>query len=69
MPIINFKTAQKWAKLPKNIQELLVNNVICSKCGITTITDYTLQDDKFGLLLKGKCKQCGADIARFVEDE
>lgn len=69
MSIIDFKAAQKWAKLPKDIQEFLVNNVFCSTCGVTTMINYTLQDDKFGLLLKGKCKQCGADIARFVEDE
>ena len=69
MSVVNFKAAQKWAKLPRNIQELLVNNVFCSACGVTTIIKYTLHDDIFGVLLKGKCKKCGLNVARLVEDE
>ena len=69
MSVIDFKAAQKWAKVPKNIQELLINNVFCSSCKVTTITDYTLHDDKFGVLLKGICKKCGKNVARLVEDE
>jgi ribosomal protein S27AE len=69
LPITDFKAAQKWAKLPKDIQDLLVNNVFCSNCGVTTIFKYTLQDDKFGILLKGNCKKCGTDVARLIENE
>ena len=68
MSVIDFKAAQKWARVPKNVQELLINNVFCSTCKVTTITDYTLHDDKFGVLLKGKCKNCGGKVARLVED-
>lgn len=32
------------------------------------IVKYTLHDDKFGVLLQGKCKKCGKDVARLVED-
>lgn len=69
MSITDFQAAQKWAKLPRNIQQLLVKNVFCSACGVTTIVEYTLHDNKFGILLKGKCKKCGKDVARLVEDE
>ena len=69
MSIIDFKANQKWAKIPKNIQGLIVRNVFCSECGVTTIIEYTLHSDKFGVLLKGKCYKCGAAIARLVEDE
>lgn len=69
MAVTDFKTAQKWAKIPRNIQQLLVNNVFCSTCGVTTIIDYTLHNDKFGVLLKGKCKKCGKEVARLVEDQ
>jgi hypothetical protein len=69
MSVIDFKAAQKWAKIPKNVQELLINNVFCSSCLVTTITGYTLHDDKFGVLLKGTCKKCGKNVARLVEDE
>lgn len=69
MTVIDFKAAQKWAKIPKNIQQELIKNVYCSNCMVTTIRDYTLHDDKFGVVLKGKCKNCGADVVRLVEDQ
>jgi ribosomal protein S27AE len=69
MSITNFRAAQKWSKISKNVQELLINNVFCSNCGVTTIVKYTLHDDKFGVLLQGKCKKCGKDVARLVEDK
>lgn len=69
MSIIDFHAAQKWAKLSRDTQQLLVNNVFCSTCGITTIVEYTLHDNDLGILLKGKCKKCGKDVARLVEDE
>ncbi|AGK98599.1 hypothetical protein [Clostridium pasteurianum] len=69
MEVTDFKALQKWAELPKNIQELIVKNVFCPDCGMTTIVRYTLHNDKAGIVLKGKCKKCGHDVARFVEDE
>jgi transcription elongation factor Elf1 len=69
MPVKDFSAAQKWAKLTKNNQQLLVRNVLCSVCGVTTIVKYTLHDNKYGILLKGICKQCGRDVARLVEDK
>ena len=39
MSVIDFKAVQKWNKLPKNVQELLLNNVFCSTCGVTTIVE------------------------------
>ena len=69
MSVIDFKAAQKWSKIPKRIQERLIDNVFCSACGVTTIVEYTLSNDKLGVLLKGKCKKCGKDVARLVEDE
>lgn len=40
-----------------------------STCEITSIIDYTLNYDKFGVLIEGKCKKCGNYVARLVEDE
>ncbi|MBB6449966.1 hypothetical protein HNR44_001944 [Geomicrobium halophilum] len=69
MSVTDFKAAQKWKQLPKDIRERLLRNVFCSSCGVTTIKGYTLHDDTQGVLLKGKCKTCGEDVARLVEDE
>ncbi|WP_157404559.1 hypothetical protein [Shouchella shacheensis] len=63
MSVTDLNAARKWAKLPKETQQLLINNVFCSTCYVTTIVDYTLHDDTFGVLLKGKCKDCGNDVA------
>jgi len=41
MSVLDFKAAQKWAKLPRNIQELIENNVFCSACRVTTIIKYS----------------------------
>lgn len=69
MSVIDFKAAQKWAKIPKNFQQELIKNVFCSTCMETTIVNYTMHDDKYGVVLKGKCKKCGGDVARLVEVE
>ena len=60
---------KKWAKIPVDMQQRLLNNVFCSKCGVTTIVDYGIQDDQSGLVLQGHCKKCGESVARFVEND
>lgn len=68
MSIIDMNAGKKWNKLPKEIQQRLLGNVFCSKCGETTIVDYNILDDEYGVLLEGKCKTCGKDVARLIED-
>ena len=69
MSVTDIKAAKKWSLIPAPMRQLLLNNVFCSKCGETTIVEYTMHDDKLGILLKGKCRKCGSDVARLVEDE
>ncbi|AHF06212.1 hypothetical protein [Desulfitobacterium metallireducens] len=69
MSVTDFRAAQKWSKLSQDLKHRLLGNVFCSSCGVTTIVDYTLHDDKSGILIKGKCNKCGMDVARLVEDE
>lgn len=66
---IDFQAAQKWKKIPKHLQERIISNVFCSKCGETTVVDYSLHNDKMGVLISGKCKKCGKAVARLVENE
>ena len=67
--VSDMKALKKWAKVPSDIQQLLINNVFCSKCGVTTIVDYGIHNDRFGVVLKGLCKKCGGSVARMVEDD
>lgn len=64
----NLNAQKKWGKIPEDIQQKLIDNVFCSTCFTTTIIDYTLHDDEYGIVLKGTCKTCGKDVARVVED-
>ena len=65
----DFQALKKWSIIPEDFQQRLINNVLCGKCGVTTIVDYSITSDKYGILLKGKCKICGKDVARLIENE
>ncbi len=65
----DIKAAKKWANIPQDIKEVLVNNVYCANCSVTKIVDYGLHDDQLGLVLKGKCEKCGKTVARFIESD
>ena len=67
--VTDIKAAKKWADISTDTHQLIIDNVFCSNCGVTTIVDYALQNDRLGIVLKGKCKKCGKDVARFVEDQ
>lgn len=60
---------RKWKKLDKSTQKMLLTNVFCPVCFVTTIIDYEITSNKFDIVLRGKCKQCGHAVARVVEDE
>ena len=65
---MDIKAIEKWSKIPKHIQKKLLENVFCSACGVTRIVDYSMYDDKAGILIKGKCKKCDKEVARLIED-
>lgn len=66
--VVDLKAMKKWQSISANFQEVLLNNVFCSNCGVTTIVDYTIVNEANGIVLKGQCVNCGSDVARFVED-
>jgi len=65
----NKEALRKWSNLDKATQEALLANVFCVKCAVTTIVDYEIVPDKYGIVLKGKCKKCGHDVRRLIEDD
>lgn len=66
--VSDMKALKKWSKIPLNMQQLLIDNAYCSKCGVTTIVNYGIQNDRFGVILNGYCKTCGESVVRMVED-
>ncbi|WAA08824.1 hypothetical protein [Fervidibacillus albus] len=59
-----------WMKISKDIRERLLNNVWCSNCrdGVRVV-EYSIEDDKLGLIIKGKCETCGGKVVRVVEKQ
>lgn len=68
MSVSDINAERKWRQIPKEMRERLIRNVFCPTCFETTIVNYSVLDDQYGILLKGKCKTCGNDVARLVED-
>lgn len=59
---------KKWLVMPQDKKRMLLNNVWCGKClKAVTIVKYTIEDNELGLVLKGKCKSCGNNVARVIE--
>ncbi|MDM5318157.1 hypothetical protein QUF49_19330 [Fictibacillus sp. b24] len=61
---------KKWLSIPKDIRSQLIKNVFCANCmDEVTIVGFTIEDDKHGIVLNGKCQQCGHQVTRFIESE
>lgn len=60
---------RKWSKLDRVTQNRLLANVFCIDCVVTTAIDYEVVSGEEGILIKGKCKKCGQDVARVVEED
>ena len=67
--VIKKVAMEEWNKLDNAVKEEILASVFCQKCYVTTIVDYKIYPDKFGIVLKGKCKKCGNKVTRMVENE
>lgn len=64
----NITAEEKWLRIHTDIRNKYLQNVWCATCGVpVTIVEYQITDDKHGILLEGKCKNCSHDVARLVE--
>lgn len=68
MAVIEIQAAYKWRNVEKHVQKMIIENTYCSKCGVTTIDDYSIQTHDLGVLLTGVCKKCQKPVARVVEN-
>jgi hypothetical protein len=68
--VIQLTVWKKWMELPASTRERILGNVWCGKCSkAVTIRDFTIQKERFGLVLKGSCAACGQPVVRVVENE
>ena len=64
----NLEAVRIWNDIPKDIQEKIIENVWCGNEKTTVrITDYNILLDDFGIVLEGKCAECGNSVARVIE--
>ncbi|MCZ8516140.1 DUF6155 family protein [Paenibacillus filicis] len=67
--IISYAAMNKWLKIPEEIRQKYIHNVWCGKCsGVTTISDFSVQLDNYGIMLQGSCSNCGHQVARVIEN-
>lgn len=62
---------QFWESLSEINRERILQSAYCRKCGgSVTIVDFSGELDDLGdLILEGKCRTCGGNVARLVENE
>ncbi|ASF38210.1 hypothetical protein CEH05_03425 [Halobacillus halophilus] len=59
---------KKWLAIPEEHRKKLIANVFCRSCmDAVTITDFIITDHPMGVMLEGKCKNCGSKVVRVVE--
>jgi len=67
--IVDFSVIQKWNRIPANIQQKILENVWCGKClDAVEVIDYTMTNDKLGVIIEGACKNCGGQVVRILEE-
>ncbi len=60
----------RWEKATPEQRRKVLENVFCVKCrGSTEIVEYIQEQVKFGVVLRGKCKKCGNEVARVLEGD
>jgi hypothetical protein len=66
--VVSFSANKTWLAIPVKIRRELERNVWCSNCSdVVQIIDFSVKDSPPGIVLEGKCKNCGKDVARFIE--
>lgn len=57
-----------WGTIPKEARARILANVFCAKCcDSIQMTNFTGEERKGDLYLKGSCAKCGHEVVRVVE--
>lgn len=69
--VSELSAVKKWKAIPEHDRAILSSNVFCVNCGVTALQEgFTIHDDKpYGIILRGKCKKCGREVARCIESD
>jgi hypothetical protein len=68
--VVQMTVWKKWMEIPAAVREKIIGNAWCSQCSrAVTIRDYTISNERLGLVLKGSCAECGGQVVRMVEND
>ncbi|MDI9333282.1 MAG: hypothetical protein QM533_02780 [Cytophagales bacterium] len=56
-----------WLGIPASTRAMLLENVYCRHCRVTTIVDFRGSVKRGYVVLEGQCGKCGADVARLID--
>ncbi|PAB60691.1 hypothetical protein [Anaeromicrobium sediminis] len=57
-----------WRRIPKEIRCELINEVYCGHCDdCVKIIIYYIEENKYELILQGKCSICGKYLEKTIE--
>lgn len=52
-----------WKEYPDEVKEQILNNAFCDNCWHGVFAPgYNIRMDKFGIVIEGECKNCGAPM-------
>jgi hypothetical protein len=64
----SFEANKKWLSIPADFRQMLISNVFCGHCLDTVqIEKYIIKDFRDTIVLEGKCKTCGNEVARVID--
>ena len=68
--VVQLTVWKKWMEIPAATREKIIGNVWCTHCSkAVIIRDYTINNERLGLVLKGNCGECGGQVVRVVEND
>jgi len=64
------EAARRWKRIPSWAQEKILDNVFCGRCiaSVPIVLEKAEMEGR-SLVLRGTCKNCGAEVCRVVEDD
>jgi hypothetical protein len=65
---LSFAANKKWLAIPQEVRLMMVRNVFCGHCrGSVQMEKYMIKDFHDSIVLEGKCKNCGNEVARVID--
>ncbi|MCP1309839.1 hypothetical protein [Paenibacillus tyrfis] len=67
--VISYLAISKWLKISEDLRQKYISNVWCGRClGATTIKDFTVHLDKYGVILQGISLIAVIRVTRVIEE-